>query len=140
MTREEFGETLHKIRRESPATIATMCRALQDDGVIMKRIEKARHSYAIINAINYLKATGHKLIAIKCDEQKHHLADNSSAATLLLNTRGKESAVKVAEAIGVTTKGLRCMERQITSCSIDMFLKLCDYYGITITFEPIDNK
>lgn len=139
MTREEFGCQLRKIRLASPVSITRLCGILNWLTQHLFRVENAKNNYAVYKATEYLSAIGSQLIATTTNGSQHPIVDNASAATFLLNARGSESAVKVAESIGVTTQGLRSMETQKSQCSIDMFLKLCDYYGITISFEPIND-
>lgn len=136
MTREEFSKLLRQHRKESKTTLKTLCMALNVLSNGVYHVENGTHNYTLGRAITYANAVNCEIIAIAPNEEIHTLSSPESAVQLLISARGETTRYRVAKDVGMTQPGLVNVEKGNTNLTIDMLLKLLEYYGYIITVRP----
>lgn len=135
MTRQDFSTILRQRRDSSGVTLKDLCYALDSLQYTVYRIEKGSNSYGVDKAIAYASATNSKIGLTTPDGIKHVLKTVDDAISVLKEARGETSYYQVAKDTGYSTTALSRTEKGQTALSIDMLLKLADYFGITVTVE-----
>lgn len=113
-----------------------ICTALNTLPSSVYRIENGEHNYAVEKAIIYANTAKCEIVVIAPDNKEYVLHSLESASTLLIFARGDKSRYRISKDTGFSQQGLANSESGKTQLSIDMLLKLLEYYGYTITVRP----
>lgn len=114
--------------------LKNLCNALNALQSTVYRIEKGSHNYSVDKAIIYAGAVKANIVII-ANNQLHILERDTQAIQLLKEFRSAPLR-DVAHMTGFSHPGISKMERGEVNLSIDMFLKLAEYYGLTVEIRP----
>lgn len=131
MTREEFSKQLRELRDENRVLVKNIAYALNVESTHIHRYEKAQHSYALSKAIGYIHAVNAELSLEHQDGTSDVVRAPEDAISLFKSLR-KLSYRALGDAVGVTHNSLRKIEVGETALSIDIFLKLSEYYNLKV--------
>lgn len=134
MTREEFSKLLRQHRDESNTSLRVLSEALNALQNTVYRIEKGANNYSFEKAIIYAKTVGVEIVASN-SKMSIVLSSVDAATNFLKMARGDKSAYQVAKDNGYSQMGLSNSENGVSALSIDMLLKLSEYYGYEITIR-----
>lgn len=135
MTREDFSKQLRHYRDLNNTLLKTLCFALNSGEKDIYRIEKASHNYSLQKAILYADTVNAKIVITHSNRKDLTLSSVDTATNFLIMARGDVSLYKVAKDNGYSQTGIANSERGTTALSIDMLLKLTEYYGYGITIR-----
>lgn len=133
MTRTEFSEMLRQFRDSSNTSLISLCNALNTLQNTVYRIEKGANNYSVEKAIKYASTVGAEIVATCPRKKDIVLKSPELAVNFLIMARGEKTMYQVAKDNGYSQMGLSNAESGATALSIDMLLKLSEYYGYTIT-------
>lgn len=132
MTREDFSKALRQFRDKNNVPLKDIVFALQTFEGSIYRIEKAKYNYSVQSAINYTNSVNAQIVVITPEGKEYAITDATIATKLLIKLRGDTSIYRIAKDTGYSTTGITSAETKLTSLTIDMFLKLCEYYNLTV--------
>lgn len=141
MTREEFSARLKELRRESGETVKKVCVALDCLHTDLYRIDNAKFNYGLERALKYADAiSANVCVAIsnkQCIDTHHVVLHNTQQIVdILTRARGDTTFSQVATDIGVVHSTVSRVEKGKCALTIDVFLKLADYYGMEVSIVP----
>lgn len=131
MTREEFSKQLRELRDESGVILKNMCISMAVLPRDISRIEKALHNYSLSIAVNYLRAINSQLSLAYPDGNIVHISTPEDAIEIFKSLRTLPYRT-LGEHTGVNYNSLRKIEVGETALSIDIFLKLSEYYNLKV--------
>lgn len=136
MTREEFGIALRQQRESAGVMLKTMCVTLNVMPTNLYRIEQAKHNFSVQKAIEYLDVSHGEIVL--CGNKNHEMRANSleSVLSALKSIIGDASAYSIAPQIGYSRNVIISALNGKTALSIDMFLRLCDHFNVTVSIVP----
>lgn len=132
MTREDFSKQLRQLRDLSNTPLRTLSNALNALQNTVYRIEKGANNYSVEKAIIYATTVNAEIVATHPKRKDIVFATPEIAINFLVMARGEKSMYQVAKDNGYSQMGLSNAESGATALSIDMLLKLSEYYGYKI--------
>ena len=138
MTREGFSEMLVTIRETTGISKSDFARKIGWMPSDLYKIENATTSYNINKIITYL--SGLNLVLMLSSNCIHQTISNSEDFAKWLKQEieiSENSIAIIADSICVSSKTIGRIIKHESKISIDLLLKLIDYFGYTIEFKPI---
>lgn len=132
MTRQEFSQELKWCKIASLITLKDLCFKCNMYERDIYRIEKSLYNYGLNKALLYANAVNAEII-IKLRNGFIVVVNTvSDAVKVLKKARGTTSIYRVAKDTKFSTTGIANAENERTELSIDMLLKLSEYYGMQV--------
>lgn len=132
MTREEFSEKLKEARTNNKVNIKQLCYALDVLSSAVYNIEKASNNYGFARAIKYAHTVGVRVVV----SENRSIDSAEDAIRFLREMAGSSQLYVLAPQIGCTGQALTYALNGKTALSIDMFLRLCDHFNVTVSIVP----
>lgn len=135
MTREDFSKQLRQYRELNNISLKDLCNALNALQNTVYRIEKGANNYCVEKALIYANTVNAAVVITHPNRKDIVLSSVETAINFLIMARGDISMYKVAKDNGYSQVGIANAENGATALSIDMLLKLTEYYGYGITIR-----
>ena len=136
MNREEFCKILRVCRQQSGYKIKEMCFKLNTMPTDIYRLEGGTNNFLLNRIMDYLSTVGYVICLQDVKSNKLMLVNYDMVVEWLIHARtGKYSQRALAEQIGRSYVTIANVERNKTNMSIDIFLKIVDVLGYTVTIE-----
>lgn len=135
MTREDFSKQLRQYRELNNISLKDLCNALNALQNTVYRIEKGANNYSVEKALIYANTVNAVVVITHPNRKDIVLSSVETAINFLIMARGDTSMYKVAKDNGYSQVGIANAENGATALSIDMLLKLTEYYGYGITIR-----
>lgn len=132
MTRQEFSQELKWCRTVSLITLKDLCFKCNMYEHDIYRIEKSLYNYGLNKALLYANAVNAEIIIKLRNGFIVVVNAVSDAVKVLKKARGTTSIYRVAKDTKFSTTGIANAENETTGLSIDMLLKLSEYYGMQV--------
>lgn len=135
MTRKDFSKQLRQYRELNNVSLKDLCNALNALQDTVYRIEKGVNNYGFKKALIYANAVNAMVVIAHPNRKDIVLSSVETAINFLIMARGDTSVYRVAKDNGYSQCGIANVETGVTALSIDMLLKLTEYYGYEITIR-----
>lgn len=135
MTREDFSKRLRQYRDLNNISLKELCNRLDVLQNSLYNIEKGVHNYGMDKAIKYANAVNANIVVTSPNRKGIVISSEEAARIFLIMARGDKTMFRVAKDLGYSPTGLSNSENGVSALSIDMVLKLAEYYGYVVTVK-----
>ena len=137
MNRLEFCNMMAIAKNNSDKTTSEITFAMKMLLPTLRRFEKGDHNFNVKKVMEYLDVINHQLV-LRSETKIDVCRTYDDVILWIKNTReGKYSQRKLAEVTQSSHNSITYIERQISTISIDMFLKIVQALGYQIKIEKL---
>lgn len=137
MNRLEFCNMMTDAKKNSDKTTSEITFAMKMLLPTLRRFEKGEHNFSMKKVFEYLLIIQHKMVFVS-EINTNTCATYENLILWIKEQREQQySQRKLAEIIGVSHITIANIERQSSSLTIDMFLKMIEVFGYQLKIEKL---